>query len=348
MKIKFILAIFLLLSAIVGCAEKDSLSIVNDDFYIVDSYQILMLCESDEADIKYIELLPQLKGNGGEVKATIESLSVLRDSIETKNALGVAYIRLREYDKALEVLEIALEDVQTEEQRVCIFTNLAAVKSLNGFHEEAYELLLLAEQSEVNSPVKQLVLESNLHRANVQQKKSAVQEIAAVKQLLKKEQQLLGQNQFIGIYNYVTLGLACFEDDQYKKSKEYMNIAIELNDDLYQYKFVTAELNRMLAEINMNYKDDVDAAFICINKSIEILENWEEKEHPELINMYLSRSRMYYSINQEENALRDIQVALSRSKPMHDLAAVSYFNIGWIHYEKYRDALAIDNLAKAY
>lgn len=270
------------------------------------------------------------------------------DSIEIKNAVGVAYIRLREYDKAQDILETALPETQTEEQQACILTNLAAIKSMMGFHEEAYDLLVLAEQKKMDNSIKQLVLESNLRRAGLEQSNSIVHDISEVKKLLKKERQLLGSNQFIGIYNYTTLGHACFKDDQYKKSKEYMNRAIELNDALYQYKFVAAELYRILAEINMNYKDDVKRAFECINNAIELLEDGEEKEHPDLIQLYLSRGRMYYAMDQEKEAMKDCEVALARCKPMHDLAATSYLNIGWMDYEKGRDVLAADNLMKAY
>ena len=84
------------------------------------------------------------------------------ESIEIKNAVGVAYIRLREYDKAQGILETALGEAQTEEQQACILTNLAAINSLTGFHEEAYDFLVLAEQKKIDNPIKQLVLESNL------------------------------------------------------------------------------------------------------------------------------------------------------------------------------------------
>jgi len=348
MKAKIYFVVFILLSVIIGCTKRSPATVADDTLYIVDTCQILLLCESGMADTEYLESLPELKGNGADIKAVVESLNELESSIEIKNAMGVAYIRLREYNKAQEILETALQDAQTEEQKACIITNLAATNSLRGFDEEAYELLVLAKQKKLDNPIKQLVLESNLHRANLKQSNSIVRDIAEVKTLLKKERQLLGSNQFIGIYNYTTLGLACFKDDQYKKSKEYMNMAIELNDALYQYKFVAAERYRMLAEINMNYKDDVERAFECINNAIELLEDWEEKEHRDLIQLYLSRGRMYYAIDQEKEAMNDFEIALARCKPMHELAANSYFNIGWLDYEKRRDIPAAKNLMKAY
>jgi len=348
MKAKIYFVVFILVGVIIGCTKKNSATAMDDTLYIVDTYQILLLCEPGTAETEYIELLAKLKGNGGEVKAVIERFNEIGESIEIKNAVGVAYIRLREYDKAQGILETALGEAQTEEQQACILTNLAAINSLTGFHEEAYDFLVLAEQKKIDNPIKQLVLESNLPRAGLEQSDSIVRDIAEVKTLLKKERQLLGSNQFIGIYNYTTLGLACFEDDQYKKSKEYMNMAIELNEALYQYKFVAAERYRMLAEINMNYKDDVKKAFECINNAIERLEGWEEQEHPDLIQLYLSRGRMYYAMDQEKEAMKDCEIALARCKPMHDLTANSYLNIGWLDYEKRRDIPAAENLMKAY
>lgn len=348
MKAKIYFVVLILVSVIIGCTKKTPATVVEDNLYIVDTCQILLLCEAGTADTEYIELLAKLKGNAREVKAVVESLNELGDSVEIKNAVGVAYTRLREYAKAQDILETALTETQAEEQQACILTNLAAINSLTGFHEEAYDLLVLAEQKKIDNPIKQLVLESNLRRANLDQSNSIVRDITEVKKLLEKERQLLGSNQFIGIYNYTTLGHACFKDDQYKKSKEYMNRAIELNDALYQYKFVAAELYRILAEINMNYKDDVKKAFECINNAIELLENWEEKDHPDLIQLYLSRGRMYYAIYQEKEAMKDFETALDRCKPMHELAANSYLNIGWLDYEKRRDVLAAENLMKAY
>jgi len=98
-------------------------------------YRIRQRLRYGHEPINYIESVRSI----GEVKAVIEIFKELGESIEIKNAVGVAYIRLREYDKAQGILETALGEAQTEEQQACILTNLAAINSLTGFHEEAYD-----------------------------------------------------------------------------------------------------------------------------------------------------------------------------------------------------------------
>jgi len=304
------------------------MNLIDDTWYIVDDYAILMLCKTTEQDC-YKVLMSKLKGNGDSLKDAIKLLEKMEQDVGVKNALGVGYLRLGKFQEANKTFEEALQIAGSDEDRACILSNLAEVMIYQENTESAKSYLEDALKLGVDDPLKQLVLQSNLATIDNLYKGNHVKEVANIKSLLKKEKSILGSNQFVGIFNYKTLGYICFQDGSMKKCEYYINKSLELNDNTYQYVTIEADLYEALSLIYTSY--DFNKSIEYVNKGIEILENQKVYDNYDLLSLYVLRGNLYMKIDYPNVnlAIEDYEYVLEQCSPYHDLAAVSYYNLAY-------------------
>ncbi|RFZ76338.1 hypothetical protein DS742_24210, partial [Lacrimispora amygdalina] len=208
LKIVFlILMIFL-----VGCNKKIEKSPVDDTYYIMDDYGILILCEETEQE-SYKKVIAQLKGNTDNIESAVSELKQMNQSVNIKNALGIAYLRLRQFDISLDYFNKALEMANNEEEKACILNNVAECKYYLENKAEVSSNLIEASVKQVNNPIIKLVIKSNLLADELNEKEEFEKTIIDAKKLLKEEKVILGSNQFIGIFNNKKLATACYAAD---------------------------------------------------------------------------------------------------------------------------------------
>lgn len=345
--IYFLLIIFAIV-IIIGY-KKQNRRLVDDTWYILDEYAILMLCERPDQD-SFKELMVMLKGNGDSLNETIDILREMEQDPAVKNALGVAYLRLRNFKEAEKELLEALNTAESDKDKVCILTNLAEVMlfkydtvSAENYIEEA---LKLGE----DDSLKNLVLESNLISMSLSNKTRPIEEIVKIKELLKKERKLLGTNQFVGIFNYETLAYACYYQNNINRCEYYIKKAVALNKKTNQYDYVDAYLYKRMALMFEEFKDGTDKAIDYISKAIDILDDWQNPDHYDILASYEIRGTFYTNmiLPDRDLAIKDFQYVLDHCSPYHELAAASYYNLAktYIYYEN--KSLIIDSYAKAY
>lgn len=343
----FLLIIFAIV-IIIGY-KKHNRRLVDDTWYILGEYTILMLCERPEQD-SFKDLMVKLKGNGDSLNEAINMLEEMEQTPAVKNALGVAYLRLRNFNEAEKELLEALNMAESDKDKVCILTNLAEVMlfeddtvSAENYTEEALKL------SEDN-PLKKLVLESNLTSISLSHKTKPIEEIAKIKALLKKERKLLGSNQFVGIFNYETLAYACYYENNINRCEYYIKKAVALNKNTYQYVYIDAYLFKRMALMYEDFKDGSDKAIDYISKAIDLLEDWQNPDHYDLLASYEIRGTFYTNmmLPNRDLAIKDFQYVLDHCPPYHELAAASYYNLAKTYFYYENASLITDLYAKAY
>lgn len=329
---------------LIGCSKQVD-SPADDSCYIVDDSVILMLCEEPKQE-EYKKIIGQLKGNANMLESTITEFKELKQSANVKNALGVAYLRLRQFDIAEGYLKEALAMTNSEEEKACILTNMAECR-LYMEDDEGYENYIAeASEKQVNDPVRRLVLKSNLLLKELNEKEEFIKVIAEAKKMLKEEKRLLGSNQFIGIFNYRTLATACYASDNMKKCDYYINQALELNNKVYKYKFVDAMLYN---DSSFFFKyNDVEKSLTQQNKCIDILEQWQSKDFYDLLKAYIERGNIYFQNGDMEKAIADYQVILERGSLDNVWLPISYYGMGETHNNPIDMDNAIEFYARAF
>lgn len=326
-----------------GFCSKKEISLANDNCYIVDSNHILMLCK-EGTNGNYTNLISQLKGNKTQVEACIVELKKLDDSAEIKNAIAVGYINLREQEVAIAILQEALMQATEDEQKMCIFSNLAAANGWIQDYERVQEYLNKASAYSAEDPIRQLVMESNVLRGEtVEDYSKAIKEI---KELLRREKELLGSNQFIGIYNYTTIGLVYDLKGDIKNSEKYFKKAIKLNNSTHKYPLLGANLYNCLSYTN-SYRNKTKA-LKYINEEIKILYQWQDSDHADVMLAYHARGNIYLSQMKVDAAINNYVTAMNLSELYSEITAVSYYNIGYAYMQTINSNAAIDNFVKAY
>lgn len=202
-----------------------------------------------------------------------------------------------------------------------------------------------SSELEVENPVKQLVLKSNLLSEELNDK-NILKIIAEEKELLKKERKVCGSNQFIGIFNYHTLATACYYADNMKKCDYYMKKALKINQETYQYRFIEANLHSTYALYFES--EDLKKALSHENKCIEILEEWQTKDHYDLLKSYENRGNIYYSSNDIFKAIQDYKTVMERCTMDHEMLPVSYYNLGDAYNHLFESDKAIESYTRAY
>ena len=193
---RFLTFIFIISILLTGCHKK-TVTLADDTWYVVDNNWILMLYEEAEQE-NYKNLITQLKGNGDVLKSVIEQLQEMEHGAKTENALGVACLRLRNFDDAERHLKAALDLSVTKEEKACALTNLSECclyqdkrDEVDRYKEEAYE-------KDISDPMKRLILDTNmLKKKYLNSELSYKLVIKTAKKLIKRERKLLGSNQAI-------------------------------------------------------------------------------------------------------------------------------------------------------
>jgi len=332
---------------ITSCSKKEN-SLIDDTEYIVDDSAILMLCKITGQEANK-ELMVQLKGNGDSLIEVIKVLEDMKQDASIKNALGVSYLRLRRFHEANSKFQEALRIAVSDEEKMCILSNMAEVILYQENRDTAKYYVEEALKLEVDDQVKKLVLQSNLTAIELPFKTDFIQEIGNIKELIKKERKILGSNQFIGIFNYKTLSWACYYAGNMKKCEYYIDKACKLNDKLYQYIPVEANLYKTLSFM---YEPDynLNKAYDYVNKAIDLLEIWQVQDHYDLLNLYELRGNIYMNLGWAnlDLAIKDYEHVLEKCLPYHDLAAVSYYNLGNAYWYYGGTDKIIESYARAY
>lgn len=346
---RFIIYFLLIIFAIVIIIgyKKQNRRLVDDTWYILDEYAILMLCERPEQG-SFKELMVKLKGNGVSLNEAIDILKEMEQTPAVKNALGVAYLRLRNFKEAEKELLEALNMVESDKDKVCILTNLAEVMLFKYDMVSAENYIKEALNLGEDDSLKNLVLESNITSISLSLKTKPIEEIVKIKELLKKERKLLGTNQFVGIFNYETLAYACYYQNNINRCEYYIKKAVALNKKTYQYVYVDAYLYKRLALMYEDFTDGLNKAIDYISKDIDILEDWQNPDHYDLLASYEIRGIFYTNmiLPDRDLAIKDFQYVLDHCSPYHELAAASYYNLAMTYYEN--ASLITDSYAKAY
>jgi len=342
---KILISIFII-TFLTSCNEQITLN--DDTLYIIDKHLILTLCDPISDDDIYMQLMRELKGSQEEIEACLEKLENYGDSVEIKNAIGVAYLLLREFDEAKLYFDEALEMAEIPEQKVCILNNMAEVECWLDSNEIAIEKLYLINEIGTNNSIRQLVIESNITVVEMFIHNNPVSDSLQIKALLKQEKKLLGSNQFIGIFNYNSLGMTCYYADKIKRGNEYIQKAIEINESLYQYKSVEANLYVILSNINAYYPKHRDQAMVFINQAMEIYTDIQYENGPDLLRCYLARGNIYLDENEISKALSDYQIVLGRCHPYHEIGATSFYNLANAYIRMPDLELAVKSYCCAY
>ncbi len=341
LKIVFLILIIFL----VGCNKKIDTSTVDDTYYILDNYGILILCKETEQE-SYKKIITQLKGNTVILESAVSELKLMEQSANIKNALGIAYLRLRQFDISLDYFNEALEIAENEEEEASILNNITECKHYLENNTEVSSNYIDASLKEVNDPILKLVIKSNFLAEELNEKENFAKTIADVKKLLKEEKMLLGSNQFIGIFNYKTLATACYAADNMKKCDYYINQALKINKNIYQYKFVDSFLYSTYS-FYFRYNDaekSLEKQDICI----KILEESQGKDYYDLMRAYSLRGNIYFENDEVDKAIADYQLILNRCSLDNTWVPIAYYNLGEAYNNPAESDKAIDFYAKAY
>lgn len=341
---KHILLALIAIILITACSKKEDKQI-DDTRYIVDNYAILMLCKLPEQE-SYRSLMTLLKGNEDSVIEAINTLQEMDQTVDVKNAMGVAYLRLRKFEEANENFQMALNLAESGEEKACILSNMSEVMMYTGDFDSAEKYMEMALKQEVSDSIEQLILRSNMAAIDSLEDMNNLQKAIELKKLLKEEKRICNSNQFISIFNYKTLAYTCYLDGNMKKCQFYINKALELNLKIYQYTNIDAILYKNLSLMYTSY--DLNKALDYSNKSIEVLEKWQKQDHYDLLDLHEVRGNIFLNLKNKEKALEDYQYVLKYCPPYHDLAAVSFYNIANVYEYSSDEELAIESYSKAY
>ncbi|MTK06697.1 MAG: tetratricopeptide repeat protein [Hungatella sp.] len=345
MKNYFKIVFLILIVFLVGCNIKNDTSTVDDTYYILDNYGILILCKETEQE-SYKKVIIQLKGNTDNLKLAVSELKQMEQSANIKNALGIAYLRLRQFEVSLDYFNKALEIAENEEEKASIVNNIVECENYLENNTEVSSNYSDTSLKDISDPVLKLVIKSNSLAEELNEKENFMKTIADAKKLLKEEKKLLGSNQFIGIFNYKTLATACYASDNMKKCDYYINQALKINQGIYQYKFVDSFLYSTYS-FYFRYSDlkkSLDKQDICI----KILEEFQGRDYYDLMRAYSLRGNIYFENDEVDKAIVDYQLILNRCSQDSMWVPIAYYNLGDAYNNPAESDKAVDFYAKAY
>ena len=288
----------------------------------------------------------------------MKQLEDLDQTVSVKNAIGVAYNLLRDTEKAEKYFLEALEEVQNPTDQAILLSNLAEAKYyqkqfVKQYDEAAFVMdQAVEEYRKVNTDlVLAMVLESNQIRLNMMKDypEPLVKYSLRLKELLKEEKKQFGSNQFIGMFNFQSMSHLCHYDGwDISHSLEYVEKAIELNHQLYQYVIFDIQMYNTIGDLYFvegNFAESVEYKETCI----KLLDEWQSSWHYDRLKLYSKRAQCYYAMGELEKAVDDYNTVLEQSKSDTDLVALSYYNLGQIELKEYKEPeKALDYMLRAY
>lgn len=352
--------IFFLLLIISGC-QKQEVQKLDDTNYIVDIQMILILCEEVEAGSEYSDALKGLKGNGDEVLASVKQLEGLEQSVAVKNAIGVGKNILRKTEEAESYFLDALQETTNPTDKAILLSNLAETKYYQKEYVKQYDNALsvmneaVEEYEKVNTDkILSMVLESNQIRLNmmVDYPKPMVKYVSRLKKLLKEERKQFGSNQFIGMFNFQSIGIAChYDGESIERTLDYMEKSIALNHKLYQYVFFDINMYNIIAATYYREPYSSEKELEYRNKCIELLDQWQSKWHYGRLQAYAKRGEFYYLMGELEKSSEDYNIVLAQSTDDTDIVALSYYFLGQIYTMQQKEPepeVALDYFLRAF
>lgn len=341
-----------------GC-QKQEIQRIDDSRYIVDKQMILILCEDLEAGSEYTDILNSLKGNGDKVLAAMEQLKGLNPTVAVKNAIGVANILLRNTDEAELYLQEALQETENPTEKAILLSNLAAARFYRDQYIKQYDAAVVVineaveeYQKDNTDMVLRMVLESNQIRINMMKDypQPMIKHVRRLKNLLKEERKEFGANQFIGMLNLQSLGMACHCDgEETARSLDYMEEAINLNHKLYQYVFFDIHMYNNIADMYYFIPDSMEKELEYLNRCIELLDEWQSDWHYDRLQVYSKRGQSYCSMGELEKSAEDFNLVIEQRKQEDDLVAMSYYYLGQIELmEHHMPEPALDYMLRGF
>ncbi len=330
-----------------GVAKEDG-RLMDDTYYVVDIYSILMLCEEDK-DPGYKENIQALKGDSTSVAEAIERLKDMEQTPAVMNAIGVGYMRLDQSEEAKKILEGALEMTDDDQERVCILNNLGSVRLLgaediiNGRIAVQYEQALEMEKDPIRSIViraNRLVYGPYLYLRDDKWKEKLDKDI---EQLLKDEKELLGSNQIAGIRCYLTLA----DCSPWDMKIGYYDKALTLNHEQYQYRAIDISAYSCLMEC-YHRSGDLEKALEYLDKRIEAGEGFSADTDSDRIIAYLDKGVLLVKRKDYDEAIQCLAPLLELEGYGSDMKAMMYLKTGEAYYGKEDFSKAREMVEMAY
>lgn len=326
---------------------KEEGRLMDDTYYVVDIYSILMLCEEDK-DLGYKENIQALKGDSTSVAEAVERLKDMEQTPAIMNAIGVGYMRLDKSEEAKKILEGALEMADDDRDRVCILNNLGSVRLLgaediiNGTITLDLDQALKIE----TDPVRRIILDTNrlgygpfLYLDDDWKEKLDKD----VERSLKEEREILGSNQIAGIQNYLTLA-DCSQGDE---DIGYYNKALELNHEQYQYRAFDIVAYSGLKEYYRR-NGDLEKALEYLEKRIKVGEGFSADTDSDRIIAYMDKSVLLVKREDYDEAIQCVAPLLELEGYALNLKAMMYLKVGEAYYGKEDLSKAEEMVEKAY
>ena len=123
-----------------------------------------------------------------------------------------------------------------------------------------------------------------------------------------------------------------------------------INKNTYKNVYVDDYMFKRMALMYEDLKDGSDKAIDYISKAIDLLEDWQNPDHYDLLASYEIRGTFYTNmiLPNRDLAIKDFQYVLDHCPPYHELAAASYYNLAKTNFYYENASLITDLYAKAY
>jgi signal transduction histidine kinase len=261
---------------------------------------------------------------------------------DAENRLGIAYLRLYEFDTALThfTREFEISNTHNYEHGVGRSINqLSKMYLKKGDYDEALQYAFKAKEIYIeNNDEGNLGLIFN-HIGNIYDEKADYGK--AIEMYLESVsiRSKLNDDEALG-YSYNSLGFIYKKIEVYPKSLEYYNLALEAftraeND--VEIKTIYNNLGNLYADM-----DDYENAFSCFNNALKIMEELDVLQKDPSI--YNNLGVLYYEVGDTINASKNYQKSLEISHKLEDQQGImdANINLGTIHFNKKEYSKAIE------
>ena len=335
-------------------SSEGSISLMDDTYYVADIAGILILCEENE-NLEYQENIQMLKGDKWSVEEAVKRLQGMEQTAAVKNAIGIGYIRLAQFEEAKKVLNQALLISEKDSDQACILNNLGNMRliSKEDFIQNCIgKRFAQALEKEMN-PQNRLIIQMNQVCYSffpyLDKKDPTGYAISEFERLLEEEKKLFGSNQIVGVYGYSMLSVfLASEESQDEDEVRCFNKALEINQKNHRYKAADINIYSGLARgyyCLMEY----EKALECANKWIDLVEGFlSEEDDLMFVTGYYDKASILIKEKQYEEAIKCINALLDKEGIHIEKRAIAWFKLGEIYYEKGEQIKAKEAALKGY
>lgn len=353
-KIKLVVVIIVMAIFLIACKPVQEATLMDDTWYVMTETDILMLCETDESQKEYLEAIKLLKGDSHSVEAAIEKLKSMEQTVEVKNALGIGAVCLAKFEEAEKYFNSAYEMAEKDSHIISILNNQIYI--INCLDKElwsapAMDKYNILSEKEISNPIQALIVSSNW--LMFEEKIDTVEDPAAIlisglEKLLKKEKNILGSNQMVGIFNYLRLASLYIEMEiDIQKGIDYLNEAMKLNAETYRHPIIDIAVYGNLSDVYASQKE-YDRSLEYSDKCIEKEEAFYIEGHPYLIGAYLSKGLTLYRAGRYDDAIDSYEKTIQKMEPNDVDLGTACINMGLSYYKKGEMEKAIEYFTKSY